>query len=95
MNIIRRTEGATLSCIMSAPTNDTKPPINGGGNWRESVAQTFRSEEVRSIAKVSLCKKNNLCDCLSSPTSLLYQSIPRSLHHLNQAQHPQVKLCLL
>mmetsp|Transcript_20631 Transcript_20631/g.44812 ORF Transcript_20631/g.44812 Transcript_20631/m.44812 type:complete len:587 (+) Transcript_20631:3-1763(+) len=36
---------------MSAPPNDANPSGSGGG-WRESVAQSFRSEEVRSIAKV-------------------------------------------
>lgn len=38
--------------------NDSSPPTvasvtdNNGGNWRQSIAQSFRSEEVRSIAKV-------------------------------------------
>ncbi|KAL7535721.1 hypothetical protein ACHAXR_006687 [Thalassiosira sp. AJA248-18] len=36
---------------MSAPPNNANPP-SGGGDWRQSVAQSFRSEEVRSIAKV-------------------------------------------
>ena len=39
---------------MSAPINDDNP-TNGdgsGGDWHSSVAQSFRSSEVRSIAKV-------------------------------------------
>jgi hypothetical protein len=32
--------------------NDDNPPDGGAGDWRQSVAQSFRSEEVRSIAKV-------------------------------------------
>jgi len=36
---------------MSAATNNALPP-DSGGNWRKSIAQSFRSEEVRSIAKV-------------------------------------------
>ncbi|KAL7530521.1 hypothetical protein ACHAWF_003411 [Thalassiosira exigua] len=28
------------------------PSVDGGGDWRESIAQSFRSGEVRSIAKV-------------------------------------------
>ena len=39
---------------MSAPPiNDDNPPnVGGAGDWRQSIAQSFRSEEIRSIANV-------------------------------------------
>jgi hypothetical protein len=38
---------------MSAPpTNNDNPPNGGAGEWRQSIAQSFRSEEIRSIANV-------------------------------------------
>ena len=43
---------------MNNDKNDIPPPNvaavtdDNGGNWRQSIAQSFRSEEVRSIAKV-------------------------------------------
>ncbi|KAL9185081.1 hypothetical protein ACHAXT_002858 [Thalassiosira profunda] len=36
---------------MAAPTGPADAAPDGGGDWRASVAQSFRSEQVRSIAK--------------------------------------------
>lgn len=36
----------------SSPPNVASVTDNNSGNWRQSIAQSFRSEEVRSIAKV-------------------------------------------
>jgi hypothetical protein len=38
---------------MSAPPiNNDNPPNGGAGVWRQSIAQSYRSEEIRSIANV-------------------------------------------
>ncbi|KAL3764664.1 hypothetical protein ACHAW5_000295 [Stephanodiscus triporus] len=59
---------------MSAPPiNEDNPPDGRAGNWRQSIAQSFRSEEVRSIAKELASLEPGLSSASKMPLAMKFE----------------------